>query len=184
MPLPQPGSRSPLAEVTTTNDQDMHAGAKILSGRVTAKLQPATAAESYNEARRSGQKKFEDRGCRVHVSFCSGCSGLKNVNKRKWRFVGRGARRGLRKKARDVFLSPERKRWPLDQHGFGRFPSRKRQCPELAREGNHGKDGKYGKEEAAWMTFAEPEASASGVGERGSPRSTPGTRRKGLRVEG
>jgi hypothetical protein len=33
----------------------------------------------------------------------------------------------------------------------------------VTRESNHGKDGKHRKEEAAWVTFTEPEASAPGV---------------------
>jgi hypothetical protein len=41
-----------------------------------------------------------------------------------------GARRSLRKEARGVSFSPERKRRPLDQQGFERPPSRKRERPE------------------------------------------------------
>jgi hypothetical protein len=35
----------------------------------------------------------------------------------------------------------------------------------------------------AFRTFSEPETSVPGVGERGQPRRTPGTRRRGLKVE-
>jgi hypothetical protein len=42
--------------------------------------------------------------------------------------------------------------------GFRTFSEPEASAPGVTLEKNHGKDGKYGKEEVKWVTFSEPEA--------------------------